>query len=560
LRRKPGLNLRIALLLGCGALVAGLFLIVAPASFAQGSAEPVVTVTGGQVQGRFLPAPGGAVFKGIPYAAPPIGDLRWRETQPLKPWTGVLQAGEFRTGCGQIPSGSKEATEDCLYLNVWASEWPASAKKPVMFWINGGELFGGSGALKPGVESLARHGVILVSANYRGTLLGMMGHPELTAESPHHSSGNYMFFDEIAVLKWIRDNIARFGGDPGNVTVFGQSGGAHTISMLLASPHTKGLIHRAIIDSDAPMKATRPYLRRDQLEQIGVVTAQVLKAPPTGTIRYLRGLPASQIVAAMPEVRKRLLEMNGLAYDEGTDGYVIPQPPAEVWSSHKEAPVPLMIGSTSQDTAATIKGALIPDAKASPEEASAWKKSILELFYAKDPDLLERAMQTYGLRDGPNEVSTYPPYGTPVQQLGVDLNHRCSSLLSASLHSTVAPTWLFEFTRTTAAQPPSHGSELRYIFGYDDLEDASARKQSEIMQQYWTNFAKTGNPNGPGLPAWQKYDTATKSSMEFSNEGPVQRSANRAAACALYGEKYTRNPKILSDGENTFVRGPAITR
>jgi para-nitrobenzyl esterase len=503
------------------------------------------------------------VFKGIPYAAPPVGDLRWRETQPVKPWKDTLRASEFRRGCGQKEGGVQgtgDAAEDCLYLNVWSPTWPAGMKNPVIFWINGGELFGGSGALRPGIESLVRHGVVLVSANYRGTLLGMMGHPELTAESPHHSSANYMIFDEVAVLRWIHDNIARFGGDPGNVTVFGQSGGAHLISMLLATPFAKGLIHRAILDSGAPMQGPRPFLRLDELENIGVVTAQVLKAPTTGTIRYLRSLPAAEVVAAMPAVRAKLLEMGGEAYDEGTDGYIMPRPAGEAWSTHKELPVPMIIGSMSQDTAATIKGAAIPGPNASPEEVADWKKRILELFYGDTPDLLEQAMKAYGLRGDPNDVSTYAPYGTPAQQLGTDFDHRCGTHMSAALHSAVAPTWLFEFSRTTPGHLPTHSSELRYVFGYDDLEDAAARQQSAIMQGYWTNFARTGDPNGPGLPMWPKYETAGKQSLEFANDGPVQRAAVRAIACAPYIEKYTRDPKPLTGGAGTYIRGPAVTQ
>jgi para-nitrobenzyl esterase len=234
--KKLRFGRRITPLSNCGFWVSGLFLILSSISLAQEPAGPVVKVMGGQVQGQFLPAPGGAVFKGIPYAAQPIGDLRWKETQPLKPWSGVLKATEFRNGCGLVPKGTDAANinpEDCLYVNVWAPEWPSTTKKAVMVWITGGELFGGSGALAPGSESLARHGVVLVGVNYRGGPLSMMGHPELTAESPHHSSGNYMIYDIVAALKWIHDNIAQFGGDPGNVTVFGQSGGARMTSFLL---------------------------------------------------------------------------------------------------------------------------------------------------------------------------------------------------------------------------------------------------------------------------------------------------------------------------------------
>jgi para-nitrobenzyl esterase len=543
---------------GIGMLaVAGAWLIAFPASQAQEAAGPVVAVTGGQVAGRLLPAPGGAVFKGIPYAAPPVGDLRWREPQPVKPWAGMLQAGEFRPGCGQnLPGpGPRTANEDCLYVNVWTPQWPARGKLPVMFWITGGELAGGSGTLKDGAESLARHGVILVSVNDRGTLLGMMGHPELTAESPHRSSANYGLFDVVAALNWVHDNIARFGGDPGNVTVFGQSGGAHLTSMLLTSPLAKGLIHRAIMHSGAPAQAIRPYLRRDELEQIGVVAAQLLKAPSKGAINYLRGLPASQIVDAMPAVRTRLLQTNGQAYDEGTEGYLIPKPPNEVWSGHQELPIPVVIGSTAHDTTATIAGEAPLDPQASPEETRAWEKRLLEIFYGKDPDLLARALKIYGVSDGANEISTYPPYGTALLQLQVDLNHRCATAMSVSWHSKVAPTWQFEFTRTTAGHLPTHGSELRYIFGYNDLEDAGSRSYSDMMQQYWTNFAKTGDPNGPGLPVWSQYNDMTKASLDFATDGPVQKTASRAAACAPFIEKYTRAPKLLSSGADLRVRG-----
>jgi para-nitrobenzyl esterase len=546
--------------LDCGMLAAAVFLVASSISFAQDTSGPIVSVTGGQVQGRSLPAPGGAVFKGVPFAAPPVGELRWRETQPVKPWTGVLQAREFRSGCGELLPGrdnKKADLEDCLYLNVWTPEWPMAGKKlPVIFWITGNELNGSSGALKDGAESLARHGVVLVSINYRGTLLGLMGHPELTAESPHHTSGNYGILDQIAALNWVHDNIAHFGGDPGNITVFGQSGGGHATSMLLSSPLTKGLIHRAIIDSGEPLQSVRPYLRENEMEEIGITTAQVLNAPPTDQIKYLRGLPAYDLVSVVEQVRAWLVALhNGQSFDEGTDGFAIPQPTNEVWESHKELAVPLLIGSTAADTGAAPTGIGRLDSKASPEETLGWERLLLEEFYGKEPDLLERALHIYGLRSGPNEVSTYPPYGPPVQQLGVDLNHRCSVQLSATVHSTIAPTWVFEFTRATPGHPAAHGSELRYIFGYKDLEDEAARKQSDIMQQYWTNFAKTGDPNGPGLPEWPKYDPATKRSLEFANDGPIQRNEIRAKACALFIEKYNREPHILSSGADLRVKG-----
>ncbi|MBC2666105.1 carboxylesterase family protein [Novosphingobium flavum] len=532
--------------------------VTAQSASAAAKPGPVVAVTGGKVQGRWLAGPGGAVFKGIPYAAPPVGKLRWRETQPVKPWKGIVQAGDYRPGCGQAPTGGDNpagGVEDCLYLNVWAPQWPARTKQPVMLWINGGELAGGSGSLRAGVESLARHGVILVSLNYRGTLLGMMGHPELTAESPHKAAAGYGSFDQLAALHWIRANIARFGGDPSNVTVFGQSGGAHMISMLLASPQTKGLIHKAIIHSGAPMQSVRPYLTKRELERIGEVTADVLGAPKTGTIDYLRSLPAAKVVPAMAEVRTRLLKNGGAAYDQGADGYIVPRAPNEVWAAHQELRIPLMIGSTSQDTMAAVAGIVPPDQHGAPDAVSAYQRQLVEVFYREDADLAQRAMQAYGLVPGPNGVSTYAPYGSPLQQQTTDLNHRCSALMSAALHSAIAPTWVYEFSRSTPGHLPSHSSELRYVFGFTDLEDDAARKQSDIIQTYWTNFAKTGNPNGPGVPQWGSFEPAKKASIELAQDGPIARSAIREQACAPYAEKYTRHPGLLSNGENLMIRG-----
>jgi para-nitrobenzyl esterase len=546
LRKKSSIR-RLTRLCGWGALIAGLTLIVSPAALAQESDGPVVTVTGGQVQGRLMPAPGGAVFKGIPYAAPPVGDLRWRETQPVKPWTGVLQAGEYGAACPQLPAGewnkavASTSKEDCLFLNVWAPEWPQKTKKPVMMWIHGGGLSGGSARGGGGIEppfdgtNLARHGVVVVTINYRVGLLGMIGHPELTAESPHHASGNYAMFDQIAALKWIRDNIARFGGDPGQVTLFGQSAGARYTAFLLSSPLAKGLIHRAILESGTTTASFRAMLTLSELEQLGVILAAALKAPSTGAVKHLRGLPASEIVAAMPEVRKRL---NGLGFDQGIDGYVIPQNPPEVYRSGKEAPVPVIIGNVSRDTGMS---GLKPNA--SPEEVLAWAKSRIQSFYGKYPDLLERALKVYGFSGAPNEVSTYPPYGTIENQLLSDLGHRCGGVTTAVWHSALAPVWHYEFTRSTPAHPPRHSSELKFVWGYlgDQESDESARKLSAVMQQYWTNFVKTGNPNGPGLPVWSKYDTRTKPYVEFSNDGTLQKAALRAEACGVYVEKFIRD-------------------
>jgi len=318
---------------------------------------------------------------------------------------------------------------------------------------------------------------------------------------------------------------------------------------------TKGLIQRAAIHSGSPFQGVRPYLTEKELENIGVVTAELFKAPAADPIKFLRTVPAADLMAAMAPVRTKLLkDYGGQAYDEGVDGYDITAPINEVWANHKELRIPLMVGSTGVDSGSAPAGIGNLKANATPEETRAWEKTLIEHFY-KEPDLQARAMQIYGLTAGANEVSTYAPYGTPVQQIGADFNHRCSVAMTGMAHSAIAPTYVWEFTRTTPGRPPGHGSELRYVFGYDDLNDEASRKQSDIIQQYWTNFAKTGDPNGPGLPTWPKYDATNKASIELATDGPVVRKASRAVACAPYIEKYTRNPKLLSTGADLEVRG-----
>ena len=214
------------------------------ASFAQEA--PSVAVTGGKIQGMLLKS-GGAVFKGIPFAAPPVGELRWREPDPVKAWIGVRDATAFGARCMQ---NGKNVSEDCLYLNVWTPEWPAKSRKPVMLWIHGGGNFAGSSS--EGIfdgHKLAKRGIVLVSANYRLGVFGFFAYPELTAESPHHASGNYGLMDQVAALKWVHENIAKFGGDPRNVTIFGESAGSLDINVLMTSPLAKGLFARLIGES-----------------------------------------------------------------------------------------------------------------------------------------------------------------------------------------------------------------------------------------------------------------------------------------------------------------------
>ena len=531
-----------------GTLVAAYSLLIGASLVAQTPAGPVVAVTGGKVQGAALPAPGGAVFKGIPFAAPPVGDLRWREPMAVKPWAGVKPAAEYGAACEQSDSGwnkaaAARASEDCLFVNVWSPEWPAKGKKAVMVWIHGGGNNGGSamgaGGIEPPFdgESLARHGVVVVTLQYRLGLFGFIGHPELTAESPHHASGNYGLEDQIAALKWVHDNIAKFGGDPANVTVFGQSAGAQNISILLTAPPAKGLIAKAIVESGSPMISDKRLNTQAQTEQLGVVLARVLKAPSTEQIKYLRSLPPSAILASAADVRKQL---NGILLDVGMDNYVVPQFSPEVYREGKEAAVPMLIGTNAEESNGGAKpGGMV----AATDVVLAALKGRIDGLYVNYPDLDARALKAYGVTGDMSEVSKDPIYGPLDAQFGVDLFMRCEGVALAAWHSAVAPTYRYEFSGGTATHPPVHTAEVPLVFGIlaDQAADAKVSKLSEQMQEYWTNFARTGDPNGKGLPVWPKHDVKTRQYVELGNDGPEVKANLRSVPCGIYVEKLTRD-------------------
>jgi para-nitrobenzyl esterase len=513
------------------------------------SAGPIVSVTGGAVQGA-LSAPNYAVFKGIPFAAPPVGPLRWREPQPVKPWTGLRQAVNYQSPCAQIITNwsrafATAASEDCLYLNVFTAEWPVKTKKPVMVWYHGGGNTGGTAAGNTSNEppfdgeSLTRYGVVLVTVDYRVGPFGFIGHPELTAESPHHASGNYGILDQVAALRWVHDNIARFGGDPGNVTVFGQSAGGRASTILISSPLTRGLIHRAIGESGFPEQGDRTLQPRQQVEQTGLLLGRVLNAP---TLKELRAVPTAAILAAMPEVNRQL---NGLLIDASSDGYAVPERSTQIYRSHHEAPVPLMVGANGHDGGGSmyIRAAGEAQLTGSPERIRGIVKQVIGEVYGKYPDLQERALKAYGFEGGTDTAPVPPSYGGLDVQFGTDVFQRCPSLAVASWHSAVAPTYHYEFTRGDEAHVPIHTAELKYVFGHlaDWDSGAQAHEFATMIQKYWTNFAKTGDPNGPGLPLWPKYDAKSHQSMELGNQGAMAIHDLRSEQCGIYAERLQRD-------------------
>jgi para-nitrobenzyl esterase len=469
----------------------------APAQGAEALVDPTVHVQQGRLVG--YGEDGVHVFKGIPYATPPVGERRWRPPEPPSGWRGRRFAMRFAPECPQLPypegsffdRGITPSSEDCLYLNVWTTSLDGKARRPVMVWIHGGALTRGSGG-SPWYDgrALAQKGVVLVTLNYRLGPLGYLAHPALSRESAHDASGNYGLLDQIAALRWVRDNIAGFGGDPGNVTIFGESAGAWSVHQLTASPLAAGLFHKAIGQSGAHAYPI-PELARARFglpahEQKGL---ELERAAGVDSLEAMRGLPADAILGAWERAG-----IEGLARPV-VDGWVLPGQIVSLYRQGRHNPVPLILGSNRDEGANLTVGRV-------PADAAAFAGSVRARFGSLAPDLLRlyRADEDYlgayraSFRD---EVFTWPM--------------RHWARLASAQGQTV---WLYYFTH----QPPDaererfgayHAAEVRYVFGHPGVDMKARRRDralAETMSGFWINFAATGVPSAPRAPAWPAYD------------------------------------------------------
>ena len=474
-------------------VVIGLVLAVTIAPAAAASA--VVRVDAGLIRG--VSKPGLTVFKGVPFAAPPTGPLRRREPAPAKPWRGVRLANRFAAACMQtgvsMPGEAPPTvSEDCLYLNIWTPARDRHARHPVIVWIYGGGFSNGSASMPLyWGDALARKGVILVTIAYRVGPFGYLALPELTAESPHRSSGNYGLEDQVAALRWVRDNISAFGGDPRRVTIAGQSAGAASVSMLMASPLARGLFQRAIGESGGmfePMQLAPGY-QLANAEMDGEAYEASVGARSLGE---LRALPAPALLAGKRDaVTHPVIEP-----------YALPASPYEVFAAGRQNDVPILIGSNADEARS-----LITDLAS--VRAATFAADIANRWGALPPELL----------------APYP-HGTDAEAVQGrlaferDLRFGWDVWAWARLEATTgrSSVYYYHFAHAPpfpagsvyAGWGPSHFAELWYVFDHLSQEPwrwtGADRTLAQAMSDYWVNFAKSGDPNGPDIPLWPQFN------------------------------------------------------
>lgn len=490
-----------------------------------------VSMESGSLAGNARDANGVLSFKGIPFAAPPVGANRWQPPAAVPGWAGTRDATNFGAQCWQsslsmAPVAVVNATssEDCLFLNIWTGAASTSEKRPVMVWIHGGGFVFGSGAKVDG-SNLARKGVVVVSLNYRLGAFGFLAHPALTQESASHSSGAYGFMDMQAGLAWVQRNIARFGGDPANVTLFGESAGSHAISMLMASPLSKGLFQKAIGESGAFWESEHPGLPRQlhDAEQMGVTIGNGLNAV---TAVQLRGVSALSLQTAT--------DWNTFNTDPGytvpgplIDGVVLPKQTYAAYAAGEQMNIPTLIGWNEEESGFFTGRSLDKSSAQTFQNAAAAKfgQGRMANFLAAYPASTDAQAVVSANKLIGDEVIAYPTWAWAV----------------AHQRTSKSKVFVYRFNPSSAYLPAAdHGDEINWVFDTLSANSANVAPStadialSQQMATYWTNFAKNGDPNSTGLPAWPLYAGPGSNIMFLGNRTAMTSAAGAETDTAGY--------------------------
>ena len=497
------------------AVVAVLGVSSTPLSASQGAAKNLqIKTKQGKLEGKVDGST--RAFLGIPYAAPPVGPLRWKPPMPAAKWKGVRQATEFGSHCMQpklyadMIFRDPGISEDCLTLNVWTPAADKAAKLPVMVWVfGGGYIAGGTSEPRQDGANLAKHGVVVVSMNYRLGIFGFFAHAALAAESHKGASGNYGLLDQTAALQWVKHNIEAFGGDPGNVTLFGESAGSFSVSTQMASPLAKGLFQRAIGESGGAFSKTGlVYKPLKEVEEQDAAFAHTMLG--ADTLEQLRAVPAQQLMEA---AFKKPEQGQPVRFGPDIDGYLLTESVAAIFAAGKQNDVPLLAGWNRDEGGIATKTTV-----------ESFQQDVAKQFGENAPEILK----LYPAADDAEAVRS-------AADLAGDSRIAWSTWkwIEAQVATGKQPAYRYRFDLAPPADPNHldgiaayHSSEIPYVFGNLDLLTGFAwrpedRALSEQMQQYWTNFARTGDPNGKGLVKWPVYAPAYDWPVLYLGPQPV---------------------------------------
>jgi para-nitrobenzyl esterase len=505
---------------------------------------PTVNAGGEMLEGLWI-EPGAAAFRGIPYAAAPVGDLRWRPPAPHRPRSASQSARSFGPVCvqterltaweksiaaafgtqDQLDATPRNTNEDCLYLNVWTNNLGGKTSQPVMVWVHGGSNVAGEGSSSwYDGSKLAKRGVVVVTINYRLGVFGFLAMPELSAESPDRVSGNYGLLDQLAALRWVRANIKQFGGDPGRVTIFGESAGSLDLIDLMASPSSAGLFHRAIAESGAPMGIALPLA---QAEAQGTAFVEASGTETTGGRAVaLRRKPAAELL----QLGEQLALAGKLQIQPVIDGWLLPDAAGRIFSTGKQQKVPLMIGSNAREM--TTLRLYLPRIERTVAAYRGWLSQTLGAD-------AERFGQLYPVQsDGEVESALI--------DATTDLLFTCPARFAARAMARVgAPAYLYQFTRVKPGGQSLgayHGAEINHVFEtrlpwlpWEPVDD----QLSVAMAKYWVAFATTGTPAADRLPVWPAYDAAGDRYLELGSTIEAKAGLKKSA-CDLLDAVYPR--------------------